>query len=95
MQLNVLKKLDTEYDSYYNEFLLGRKRIFVAPELLYNIDGTPAFDPDDGIFYSLPEDYDKSQEGLIKDVDMNLRTEEHSKAINDDLNYLSLNVGLD
>lgn len=93
--IDVLKKLDTEYDSYYNEFLLGRKRIFVAPELLYNIDGTPAFDPDDGIFYSLPEDYDKSQEGLIKDVDMNLRTEEHSKAINDDLNYLSLKCGLD
>lgn len=91
--IDVLKKLDTEYDSYYNEFLLGRKRIFVAPELLYNIDGTPAFDPDDGIFYSLPEDYDKSQEGLIKDVDMNLRTEEHSKAINDDLNYLSLKCG--
>lgn len=61
--------------------------------MLYNIDGTPAFDPDDGIFYSLPEDYDKSQEGLIKDVDMNLRTEEHSKAINDDLNYLSLKCG--
>lgn len=91
--IDTLKKLDTEYDSYYNEFLLGRKRIFVAPELLYNDDGSAAFDPEDGIFYSLPEDYDKGQEGLIKDVDMNLRTEQHSKAINDDLNYLSLKCG--
>lgn len=91
--IDVLKKLDMEYDSYCNEFDLGRKRIFVAPEMLSNIDGTPAFDPEDSVFYSLPEDYDKSQTGLIKEVDMSLRVEEHSKAINDDLNYLSLKCG--
>ena len=44
-------------------------------------------------FDSLPEDYDKSQTGLIKEVDMSLRVEQHSKAINDDLNYLSLKCG--
>ena len=43
-------------------------------------DGSPTFDPDDGVFYSLPEDYDKSQTGLIKEVDMSLRVEQHSKA---------------
>ena len=91
--IDVLKKLDTEFDSYCNEFDLGRKRIFVAPEMLTNIDGTPAFDPDDSVFYALPEDYDKEQNGLIKEVDMNLRVEQHSKAINDDLNYLSLKCG--
>lgn len=51
------------------------------------------FDPEEAIFYSLPEDYDKSKEGLIKEVDMQLRAEAHSKAINDDLNYLSLKCG--
>lgn len=91
--IDTLKKLDLEYDSYCNEFDLGRKRIFVAPEMLSNIDGTPAFDPEDSVFYSLPEDYDKGQTGLIKEVDMSLRVEEHSKAINDDLNYLSLKCG--
>lgn len=91
--LDVLKKLDIEFDSYCNEFLLGRKRIFVAPELLHNEDGTPAFDPEEGVFYSLPEDYNKSKEGLIKEMDMQLRAEAHSKAINDDLNYLSLKCG--
>lgn len=91
--LDVLKKLDIEFDSYCNEFLLGRKRIFVAPELLHNEDGTPAFDPEEGVFYSLPEDYNKSKEGLIKEMDMQLRADAHSKAINDDLNYLSLKCG--
>ena len=91
--LDVLKKLDIEFDSYCNEFLLGRKRIFVAPEMLTDDEGNMVFDPEEAIFYSLPEDYDKSKEGLIKEVDMQLRAEAHSKAINDDLNYLSLKCG--
>ena len=91
--IDTLKKLDIEFDSYSNEFELGRKRIFVAPELLNNDDGSPTFDPEDSVFYSLPEDYDRSQNGLIKDVDMTLRVEQHSKAISDDLNYLSLKCG--
>ncbi len=91
--IDTLKKMDIEYDSYCNEFELGRKRIFVAPELLTDDNGNVIFDPDDSIFYQLPEDYDKSREGLIKEIDMKLRTEEHSKAINDDLNYLSLKCG--
>ena len=52
--IDTLKKLDTEYDSYCNEFELGRKRIFVRPEMLTNEDGSPAFDPDDSVFYALP-----------------------------------------
>lgn len=31
--IDTLKKLDIEYDSYCNEFELGRKRIFVRPEI--------------------------------------------------------------
>lgn len=91
--IDVLKKMDIEYDSYSSEFELGRKRIFVAPEMLKNIDGSPAFDPEDSVFYRLPEDYDKRGEGLIHEINMELRAEQHSKAINDDLNYLSLKCG--
>lgn len=91
--IDTLKKLDIEFDSYSSEFELGRKRIFVAPELLTNDDGSPAFDPEDCVFYKLPDDYDKSKEGLIHEIDMDLRAESHSKAINDDLNYLSLKCG--
>ena len=86
--IDTLKKLD----SYCNEFELGRKRIFVRPEMLTNADGTPAFDPGDSVFYALPDD-DANGEGLLKEIDMSLRAEQHSKAINDDLNYLSLKCG--
>ena len=91
--IDILKKLDIEYDSYSNEFELGRKRIFVAPEMVKYKDGSPAFDPEDTVFYKMPEDYDTSKEGMIHEVDLNLRSDEHSKAINDDLNYLSLKCG--
>lgn len=92
--IDVLKKLDTEYDSYSNEFELGKKRIFVAPEILKNRDGSPAFDPEDTIFYKLPEEYAEKSEGKsIIDINMEIRSGEHSKAINDDLNYLSLKCG--
>lgn len=91
--IDVLKKLDTEYDSYSNEFELGRKRIFVAPEMLRNKDGSPAFDPEDSVFYQLPDDYSEKGENMIHEINMDIRAEAHSKAINDDLNYLSLKCG--
>ena len=91
--IDVLKGLDIKYDSYVNEFELGRKRIFVAPELTKNSDGSPAFDSEDVVFYQLPDEYDQSKDGLIKEINMDLRAEQHAKAINDDLNYLSLKCG--
>lgn len=92
--IDILKQLDTSYDSYDNEFELGRKRIFVAPEMLQNVNGAPAFDPDDTVFYKLPDDYAEKQDGKsIVEVNMDIRSEQHSKAINDGLNYLSLKCG--
>ena len=91
--IDILKKMDIEYDSYNNEFDLGRKRIFVAPEMVKNADGNLAFDPEDTVFYQMPDNYDKDKEGLIKEINMDLRAEQHSKAIDDDLNYLSLKCG--
>ena len=41
----------------------------------------------------MPDEYDKGKEGLIHEINMELRAEQHSKAINDDLNYLSLKCG--
>ena len=93
--IDIVKKLDLEYDSYANEFSLGRKRLFVAPEMLTTHNGDAVFDPNDTVFYELPEDYFKNAESreAIHEVNMELRIEEHSKAINDDLNYLSLRCG--
>lgn len=93
--IDTIRKLDLEYDSYANEFSLGRKRIFVAPEFLTTQDGHAVFDPDDTVFYELPEDYFKNSESkeAMHEVNMELRIEEHSQAINDDLNYISLRCG--
>ena len=93
--IDIIRKIDLEYDSYANEFSLGRKRIFVAPEFLSNTNGSPVFDPNDSVFYELPEDYFKNAESkeAIREINMQLRIEEHSKAINDDLNWLSFKCG--
>lgn len=91
--IDVFRKIDLEYDSYANEFDLGRKRIFVAPEMLEDKDGNPTFDTGDTVFYRLPDDYLKDSKEPIKEIDMTLRVEQHSKAINDDLNYLSMKCG--
>lgn len=93
--VDVVRKIDLEYDSYANEFSLGRKRIFVAPELLTTTNGDAVFDPNDTVFYELPEDYFKNAEAkeALHEVNMELRIEEHSQAINDDLAYLSMKCG--
>ena len=91
--IDILKGLDIEYDSYSNEFELGRKRIFVAPEMVKYRNGCDAFDPEDVVFYKMPEGYDGKESGMIQEINMDLRADEHSKAINDSLNYLSLKCG--
>ncbi len=91
--VDVLAKTDLEYDSYANEFTLGRKRIFVAPEMLATQDGSQVFDPDDSVFYQLPEDYFKDTHEAMHEVNMSLRVQEHEQAINNDLNLLSFKCG--
>lgn len=93
--VDTIRKIDLEYDSYANEFSLGRKRIFVVPEILTASNGDAVFDPEDTVFYELPEDYFKNSESkeAMHEVNMELRIEEHSRALNDDLNWLSLKCG--
>ena len=89
--IDQLKGLDIAYDSYVNEFVLGKKRIMVKPEATKGIDGESFFDENDLTFYILPED---SQNGdVIKEIDMKLRTAEHSIGIQDALNALSSKCG--
>lgn len=92
--LDVLQGVDSIYDSYINEFTLGKKRIFVAPEMLgMDLYGNPVFDPDDVIFYQLPEGFLKDGGKPIESVDMEIRAEQHEKGINDSLNMLSMKCG--
>ena len=82
---------DIAYDSYVNEFSLGKKRIMVKPSATEYLDGEPIFDADDVVFYVLPEDL---QDGaVITPIDMTLRTAEHNTGIQDQLNLLSSKCG--
>ena len=89
--IDQLKGVDVAYDSYVNEFVLGKKRIMVQPEATKNLDGEPLFDGDDLIFYVLPED--RNGNSIIQEIDMTLRTQEHNAGIQDMLNVLSSKCG--
>lgn len=89
--IDVLQGVDIAYDSYVNEFKLGKKRIMVKPSAAQYLDGTPAFDPDDVVFYVMPEDTEDG--AVVTPIDMTLRTAEHNAGIQDQLNILSSKCG--
>ena len=90
--IDQLKGVDIAYDSYVNEFVLGKKRIIVKPEAARDLDGAPLFDPNDTVYYVLPED--SAGGSLIDPVDMTLRTAEHNAGMQDMLNALASKCGL-
>lgn len=89
--LDVLAGVDVAYDSYVNEFVLGKKRIMVKPSATQTIDGEDVFDANDLVFYVLPEDI--ADGSAITPIDMTLRTQEHNTGIQDQLNMLSAKCG--
>lgn len=89
--IDQLKGCDITYDSYVNEFLLGKKRIMVKLEALKDINGEPAFDSNDVIFYELPED--SNSDTLIREINMEIRSGEHNSGMQDMLNSLSAKCG--
>ena len=90
--IDQLRGADVAYDSYVNEFILGKKRIMLKPEATKDFDGAPLFDADELAFYILPED--SSNGSVIREIDMSLRTGEHHEGIQDMLNLLSVKCGL-
>lgn len=93
--IDVLKGVDIAYDSYVNEFVLGKKRIMVQPAAATFVggeqDGEPIFDANDVVFYVLPEDIKDGN--VVVPIDMTLRTQEHNTGIQDQLNILSSKCG--
>ena len=89
--IDSLKGVDVAFDSYINEFVLGKKRVMVKPSALNYLDGEPVFDPDDLAYYILPEDIEGG--AVITPIDMTLRTAEHSEGIQTQLNLLSSKCG--
>ena len=97
--VDIFASCDAIYDSFYKEFLLGKKRIFVTDGVaninyVQNGDKTETvevFDPNDEVFYRIPD----MDEGVppIQPVDMTLRVGDHSTALQTQLNLLSQSVG--
>lgn len=93
--IDVMKTADIIFDSYSTEFLLGRKRVFVAapPQMIDTATGEmrPTFDSRDLVYYNLPETADG--EPFIKETAGELRVDAHNNAIQNVLNLLSYNCG--
>ena len=90
--IDQLKSIDITYDSYVNEFVLGKKRIVVQPEATKDINGRPVFDKRETVYYVLPEDR-AANGNILQQVDMTLRTAEFNTGMQDMLNVLSSKCG--
>ncbi len=100
--LDEIRACDLVFDSYINEFVLGRKRILVpislarmAMERQENGGETafiPQFDPSETVFYQMPSD--RSSDLKPTEVDMTIRAAEHELGIQRALDLCSFKCGL-
>lgn len=92
-----LKGCDLVYDSYMNEYVLGRKRIMVPvskAKMMMQKDGiaAPVFDPNDTVYIQMPGDRDEDQK--LTEIDMKIRASDHELGIQRCLDILSLKTGM-
>lgn len=95
--IDQLKGCDLVFDSYMNEFELGKRKIMVpltmAKIQLGETGATkPVFDKNDSVFYAIPGDRDDN--GKIDTYDPQIRAEDHDKGINKALDLLSFKCGM-
>ena len=95
--IDQVKGCDLVYDSYMNEFVLGRKRILVPysqAKIEMEKDGStaPVFDPNDTVYFVMPAD--RNSDMKLTEVDMTIRASEHEQGINKSLDLLSLKCGM-
>lgn len=94
--LDVFRAIDVVFDSYRNEFILGKKRVVVSASVRENMEDEngvirPIFDANDLVFYAIPESGDDKR--VIQDINMELRTQAHDSAMRQNLNLLSEKCG--
>ena len=91
--IDTLKCLDNAYDGLDNEIVIGRRRTFVAEEMMSFDDGEGrmVFDPNDISVYRMPKGFNK--DSMIEHDDASLRTEQYINSVNYQLNILSSKVG--
>lgn len=94
--IDTLKDLDAAYDSFKQEFKLGRKRIMVPAYALKAV-----VDPETGKMKRYYDATDEVYEALnlddgeqFKDISMPLRVDEHISAINAYLKILAMQLGM-
>lgn len=95
------KVIDITYDSLKNEFELGRKRLFLALDVLTSKPITneqgetvevPVFDENQTEFFALP-DSNGNQERLIAEINPQLRITEHIDALQTVMNIFADTCG--
>lgn len=95
--IDVLEGIDVAYDGLVNEFILGKKRIFIDKSLtkVSSIDGTEqaTFDFNDVTFYALPEGFNEENSIGLKDDTQPLRVADFNGGIQMKLNLLSAKGG--
>lgn len=91
--IDTLKCLDNAYDGLDNEVTIGRRRTFIAEEMMTYDDGEGkmVFDPNDISVYRMPRGFNK--DSLIEHDDANLRADQFISTVNYQLNILSSKVG--
>ena len=89
-----LETVDMAYDSFHNEFKLGKKRVFVDDSMLKPnpVDQTlmPIFDTNDTLFYGIPMNDGAKP---IHESNPELRIDDHIKGIQAALDVLSEKCG--
>lgn len=95
--IDQLKGCDLVFDSYMNEFELGKRKIMVPLSMAKIQMGEtgvakPVFDKNDSVFYAIPGDRDNS--GKIDTYDPQIRAEDHDKGIAKTLDLLSFKCGM-
>ena len=93
--IDKVKTIDLIFDSYYKEFELGKKRIFVTDgvtNINYDENGNTVqvFDPKDEVFYRLPDD---EKTAPITESNPALRIAEHKAGLETMLTLFSQDVG--
>ena len=96
--INTLKAIDNAYDSFDTEIQYGRRRIFVDEKMIeIDKDGNvnQVFDPNDVTFYVTParDGMQGDNQQLIQEVASQLRTNDISLALQEQLNVFSASVG--
>lgn len=95
--ISQLKGCDVVYDSYVNEYVMGRKRILVPismAKIQMQKDGVadPYFEPNDTVYYMMPGDNTDNMK--LTEVDMTIRANEHELGIQRCIDLLSFKCGM-